>query len=144
MTTIAFVCRGNAARSQLAGALAEREAEQRHADVAIRTGGTDPKEAVSPEVVAVIRESGVAEWNREPREITDDDLAAADYVVTMGCAIEDRLPADWDGEHREWTLDNTAGDAEGSYRPIRDELSGHVRGLFDELESNGELRADVE
>lgn len=46
MTKIAFVCVGNAGRSQMATALAERERDNRGLDIEIVTGGVDPADSV--------------------------------------------------------------------------------------------------
>jgi hypothetical protein len=52
---VLFVCVGNAGRSQLAAALTRHHAGTR---LYIRTGGSNPREAIYPEVVQVKTESG--------------------------------------------------------------------------------------
>lgn len=130
MPTVAFVCQGNAGRSQLATALAEKERERRGVDVSILTGGVDPHEHVHPEVETVLAEEGI-EIDREPRQIREADLAAADYVITMGCDVADIAPAGWNGHAERWELDHPGGDDLTSVRASRDEIDARVRDLFD-------------
>lgn len=135
-TTVAFVCVRNAGRSQMAAAYAEREVERRGlaGDVDVVTGGTRPADEVHDVVVIVMKEEGFDLGDRTPREITSDELADADYVVTMGCSAEDVCPAAFTGESRDWNLEDPDGASEGKAREIRDEIERRVVELFDELE----------
>lgn len=127
MTKIAFVCVGNAGRSQIATALAERERSERGLDIEIITGGTDPAESVHDEVVEAMAEIGIDISDRSPRQITPGDIEDVDYVVTMGCSVEQFRPDDWNGESLTWELESTAT------RDQRDELRHRVEQFFDDL-----------
>lgn len=140
MTKIAFVCVGNAGRSQMATALAEHERAERGMDVEIITGGVDPAESVYDEVVEVMKEVDIDISNREPREITPADIEDADYVITMGCSVDQFRPEGWDGDARRWELENAAGGTVDSYRPVRNEIRERVQELFDELEQTTESK----
>jgi protein-tyrosine-phosphatase len=130
-TRIAFVCVQNAGRSQMSTAFAERE--RRRLDVEILTGGTHPAEAVHDEVIEVMAEVGIDLSDRTPREITDEELRACDYVATMGCSTLDL--GDVAGvDVRDWALDDPDGAAPERVREIRDEIARRVAALFDELE----------
>ena len=129
MSKIAFVCQGNAGRSQLATALAEAERDQRGIDVSIVTGGVDPHDHVHPEVKAVLAEQDI-EIEREPRRIQEADLVDADYVITMGCDVAEFAPASWDGHAERWELDHPGGDDLASVRTMRDEIRTRVEDLF--------------
>lgn len=133
MVTLAFVCVGNAGRSQMATAYAERERDRRGLDADIVTGGVDPADSVHDEVVEILREDGIDISDRTPRKTTPADVADADYVVTMGCSIDQFRPEGWDGEARHWTLKASGGDTPASYRPVREEIRKHVEALFDEI-----------
>lgn len=133
-TKLAFVCVGNAGRSQMATALAERERDIRNLDVEIVTGGTDPAEHVHEEVVEVLQEEEIDISDRKPRKISPADISDADYVVTMGCSIEEFRPKSWDGEAEMWDLEHPGGDLEAT-RAQRDEIEQRVLELFDRLES---------
>jgi len=132
---VAFVCVQNAGRSQMATAFAEREREQRDAEnrIEIITGGTQPAEHVHEEVVTVMDEAGFDLADRTPREVTPEELQAVDYVITMGCSAQDVCPATWNGENRDWGLDDPDGQELDAVREIRDEIELRVHELFDEL-----------
>ena len=130
MTKIAFVCVGNAGRSQMATALAERERAEWGMDVEIITGGVDPAESVHDEVVKALQEVGIDISDRTPRQITPDDIEDVDYVVTMGCSVEQFRPDDWNGESFIWELESS------DTREQRDELSRRVERFFDDLEQH--------
>ncbi len=89
-TKLAFVCVGNAGRSQMATAFAERD--QRNFDVDIVTGGTDPADHIHDEVIDVLREEGLDISDRTPREISPDDIRDVDYVITRGCSVDQFRP----------------------------------------------------
>lgn len=128
MTKLAFVCVGNAGRSQMATALAEREREERGLDVDIVTGGVDPADSVHDDVVDAMREVGIDISDRTPRRITPADVEDVDHVVTMGCSVEQFRPDGWEGESTTWEL--SASDARGQ----RDELARRVERFFDALQ----------
>jgi len=134
-TCVAFVCVQNAGRSQMATAFAERERDQRDVsgEIAILTGGTQPADHVHEEVVTVMDEEGFDLADRTPKGITPEELQSVDYVITMGCSAQDVCPATWNGENRDWGLDDPDGQGLDAVREIRDEIAGRVEDLFDEL-----------
>lgn len=146
MTRIAFVCVGNAGRSQLATALAERERDRRGlTDVEIVTGGIDPHDHVHEDVVAVLQEEGIDIGDRRPRNIRPEDVADAEYVITMGCSAADFVPADWDGTAETWDLEHpgssehsTTAEALSATREQREEVSRRVADLFDRITDSRE------
>lgn len=133
--TVAFVCRRNAGRSQMATGFAEQELARREATDRVRllTGGVDPADAVHDDVVEAMAESGVDLSDRTPRAITAADVAGADYVVTMGCSVADLVPSDWAGERRDWDLADPGDDSIEGVRQTRDEIRDRVVSLLDEL-----------
>ncbi|WP_276245468.1 MULTISPECIES: low molecular weight phosphatase family protein [unclassified Haladaptatus] len=133
-TRIAFVCVQNAGRSQMAMAFAERERGRRNADhIDLLTGGTNPAERVHENVAESMAELGIDITGRDPHEVTPDDLAEYDYVITMGCDANDVCPFGWGGESRDWDLDDPHGKSPEEVREIRDEIERRVVALFDEL-----------
>ena len=135
---LAFVCVGNAGRSQFASALAERAITDRDLDIDVRRGGTDPADHIHEEVRITLLEDGIDIGDREPRPITDEELADSTIVVTMGCSIADRLPDDWAGHHESWSLDHPKGDDLDTYRQQRDDIRDHVEDLLNRIE-RGEI-----
>ncbi|WP_341850633.1 arsenate-mycothiol transferase ArsC [Natronococcus wangiae] len=120
---------GNAGRSQMATAFAEQKRDRRGLDVDIVTGGTEPAESVHDEVIEALQEEGIDISDRTPRQITAEEVTDADYIVTMGCSVDQFRPDDWEGDHRVWSLDAT------ETREQRDEIKHQVVELFDELET---------
>lgn len=137
MTKVAFVCVGNANRSQIAAALAEAERERRSLDdeLEIVTGGTDPKEEIPEEVIEVMREEGIDLADRAPREITPTDVVDADYIVTLGCEPSEFTPDDWDGTAERWDLPEPHGHDMDAVRSQRDEIKKRVGQHIDLLQA---------
>jgi len=129
-TTLAFVCVRNAGRSQMATAFAERERDRRGLGdrVEIRTGGTDPADAVHEVVVEALAEVGLDVNGRSPRSISDAALAESDFVATMGCSTLDLKTVDTD----DWDLDDPGERPIEEVREIRDEIERRVVAVFDE------------
>ena len=119
----------------MAAAFAERERERRDAGdrIGIVTGGTRPADRVHGVVVEAMSELGIDLGDRTPREVTPEELQAVDLVVTMGCSASDVCPATWNGESRDWGLDDPHERPIEEVREIRDEIEGRVVALFDEL-----------
>ena len=125
---VLFVCTHNAARSQLAAALL---AHHSHGRVHVHSAGTAPAPEVNPTVVQVLREVGVEVGDEFPKPVTDDIVAAADIVVTMGCG--DACPVQPGKRYLDWALDDPEGRSLARVRAIRDDIDARVRGLLAEL-----------
>ena len=95
------------------------------------TGGTDPADAVHPEVVEVMDELDIDLSGREPREIPTDELESCRLVATMGCST---LELDADTDVRDWALPDPDGADLDRVQEVRDEAERRVREVFDELE----------
>jgi protein-tyrosine-phosphatase len=84
VSTVLFVCKANAGRSQMSQALFTQAADGRHR--ALSAGSeADPSGRVYPAVVEVMREVGVDLSGRVPEPLTRELAEQADVVVTMGC-----------------------------------------------------------
>lgn len=118
----------------MATAFAERERDERGMDTEIVTGGVNPADSVHDEVVEVMQEDSIDISGRTLREITPTDIEDADYVVTMGCSVEQFRPDQWNGEARQWELEASADETLFSYRAVRDEIRDRVQTFFDEIE----------
>lgn len=125
---VLFVCTQNAGRSQMATALLARRAGGR---VTVRSAGTSPATEVDPAVVSVMKEIGVDLGREFPKPLTDDFVAAADIVVTMGCG--DACPVLPDKAYRDWVVPDPAGRPVEEVRSIRDDLDRRVQDLLAEL-----------
>jgi arsenate reductase len=125
---VLFLCVHNAGRSQMALGWFRRLAEDR---AVAWSGGSEPGERVNPSAVAVMREVGVDISGEFPKTWTDDEVRAADVVVTMGCG--DTCPVFPGKRYEDWELDDPAGQPVEAVRPIRDEIERRVRALLAEL-----------
>ena len=82
----------------------------------------------------MLQEEEIDISDRQPRKISPADISDADYVVTMGCSIDEFRPKNWDGEAEMWDLEHPGGDLAAT-RAQRDEIEQRVVELFDRLES---------
>jgi protein-tyrosine-phosphatase len=129
---VLFVCVHNAGRSQMAAALMERDAG---ATVDVRSAGSEPAGSINPAVQAAMAELGIDLAGRVPKQLSDDDVRAADVVVTMGCG--DACPFYPGKRYLDWELTDPAGKSLDEVRPIRDEIQARVTGLIAELRTAG-------
>ncbi len=129
MSTVLFVCRQNAGRSQMSQALFQRATGGRHHAL---SAGTTPAAHVHPEVVEVMRELDMDLAGRSPQPLTADLAAQADVVVTMGCG--DECPFIPGKRYIDWDLIDPAGQSLDQVRAIRDDIDQRVHALVDELD----------
>jgi arsenate reductase (thioredoxin) len=130
MSTVLFVCKQNAGRSQMSQALFQRAADSRHHAL---SAGTTPAQHVHPHVVTVMNELGINLAGRTPRQLSSELAQRADVVVTMGCG--DECPYIPGKRYIDWDLTDPAGQPLDSVRAIRDEISQRVQALVDQLDA---------
>jgi arsenate reductase (thioredoxin) len=125
---VLFVCVHNAGRSQMAAALLDHHAA---GAVHVRSAGSAPADQINPAVRQAMAELGLDLSREFPKPLTDDVVAAADVVITMGCG--DACPVYPGKRYLDWELDDPAGKSLDEIRPIRDEIDRRVRALLGEL-----------
>ncbi len=118
---VLFVCIGNAGRSQMAQAFAER------AGLEARSAGSRAETHLHPEVVEAMREIGIDLEGRVPHQLANEDVEWADVVVTMGCG--DACPVLPGKRYVDWNLQDPAGMPIEVVRQIRDKIAGLVEEL---------------
>ncbi|MFZ0384941.1 MAG: arsenate reductase ArsC [Solirubrobacteraceae bacterium] len=128
MTTVLFVCRQNAGRSQMSQALFQRAAADTHCAL---SAGTTPSDHVHPEVLQVMREIGIDLADRTPQLLTRELADEAEIVVTMGCG--DQCPYIPGKRYIDWELDDPHGQPIEQVRGIRDEIDRRVADLINNL-----------
>jgi arsenate reductase (thioredoxin) len=131
MSTVLFVCRQNAGRSQMSQALFTRAAGDRHRAL---SAGTTPAEHVHPEVLTVMNEIGIDLSNRTPQLLTRKLAEQADLVVTMGCG--DECPFIPGRRYLDWDLPDPAGRPLDEVRAIRDQIANRVEALITEIDAS--------
>lgn len=129
MSTVLFVCRQNAGRSQMSEALFARAADGRHRAL---SAGTTPADRVHPEVVEAMRELGIDLSDRTPQLLTRKLAEQADVVVTMGCG--DQCPYIPGKRYIDWELPDPAARPIDEVRTTRDEIDARIQTLLAELD----------
>ncbi len=125
---VLFLCIHNAGRSQMALGWFRHLAGDR---AVAWSGGSEPADQLNPVAVAAMAEVGIDIAGEQPTRWTDDELRAADVVVTMGCG--DECPLYPGTRYEDWDLDDPAGQGIEVVRPIRDEIERRVRALLVDL-----------
>jgi arsenate reductase len=128
MSTVLFVCKQNAGRSQMSQALFERAADGRHHAL---SAGTTPAAHVHPEVVTAMDEIGIDVADRVPQLLTRELAERADVVVTMGCG--DECPLIPGKRYIDWDLPDPNGRPLADVRSIRDDIGRRIDRLLDDL-----------
>ncbi len=124
-----FVCVHNAGRSQMAAGLVTLRSGGL---VNVRSAGSEPAEVVNPLVVTAMAELGVDLTTAFPKALTDEDVRAADVVITMGCG--DACPIYPGKRYEDWDVDDPAyASSLDEVRAIRDEIGERVRRLLADL-----------
>jgi arsenate reductase len=135
MSTVLFVCRQNAGRSQISQALFEQAANGRHH---ARSAGTAPADRVHPEVIEVMNEIGIDLSSRTPKLLTAELAEKADLVITMGCGDEcEFIPGK---RHLDWDLQDPAAQPTTRVRQIRNDVHHRILDLLIELDQQAPAR----
>lgn len=130
IASVMFVCVHNAGRSQMAQGFLQALAGDR---IEVRSSGTMPGDQVNPSAVAAMAELGIDISSAKPKVLTDEDVQASDYVITMGCG--DACPFYPGKIYLDWKLQDPAGKGVEDVRPIRDEIKGLVENLIAEIDA---------
>ena len=96
------------------------------------SAGTEPAEAINPQVVEVMREVGIDISRHKPKKLTPEMIERADKVITMGCGVEDMCPATF-VETEDWNIDDPRGKPVEKVRRIREQIRGKVLELLAEM-----------
>ena len=99
--------------------------------VEVRSAGTAPGEKVNPAAVEAMAELGIDISQNFPQKLTDEQVKASDYVITMGCG--DTCPYFPGKTYLDWALDDPAGQGVEAVRPIRDAVRKHVEEVLAEI-----------
>jgi arsenate reductase (thioredoxin) len=130
MKSVLFLCIHNAGRSQIALGWFQNLARGR---AQAWSGGSEPADTINPLAVEAMLEVGIDIRGEYPKPWSDDELRAADVVVTMGCG--DRCPFYPGTRYEDWPLDDPAGQSIETVRRIRDEIRDRVVVLLDALDA---------
>jgi arsenate reductase len=126
MRTFIFACVHNAGRSQMATAFFNQLADPAKARAI--SAGTDPGPRVHPEVLEVMRETGIDLSNAKPQKLTGDLAGSADMLITMGCG--ENCPYVPGLLRDDWPLPDPKSKDIQAVRTIRDEIKSRVENLL--------------
>jgi arsenate reductase (thioredoxin) len=126
---VLFLCVHNAGRSQMAAGWLRHLAGDA---VAVFSGGSDPASETNPTAVVAMAEVGIDIAAEVPKLWTDEILAEADVVVTMGCG--DACPVVPGKRYEDWELPDPAGQPIEVVSAVRDDIAGLVRQLIARLD----------
>jgi arsenate reductase len=127
---VLFVCVHNAGRSQMAAGLLQRKADGR---LRVISAGSEPADQLNPAVVEAMEEVGIDISAERPKKLEDPMVRESDVVITMGCG--DACPIYPGKRYEDWDLEDPSGKDLETVRRIRDEISGRVDELLEELVS---------
>ena len=126
---VVFVSLSGGGRGQIAAALTTLLSERR---VAVHSAGTAALGEIDPGVATVIAELGVDERDAFARPVSDEVLAAADVVVTMGHSVGlIEIPAGT--RHEDWRVGDPIGAPLEEVRRVRGDIEHRVRALLGAL-----------
>lgn len=126
--SVLFVCVHNAGRSQMAAGFLRALAGDA---VEVRSAGSAPADQINPVAVQAMQEVGIDITGQKPKILTPEDSEASNVVITMGCG--DICPYYPGQTHRDWELDDPAGQGIETVRKIRDDIRARVTRLVEDL-----------
>ena len=126
---VLFVGLEGRGRSQMAASLSDLRS---HGSVTAHAAGTRARPDTDDNVAAALREIGIDLDDVHPMPVTDEALAGADVIVTMGRSVgEVAIPAG--ARHEDWRIGDPVGADLDEVRRIRDEIDQRVQTLIADL-----------
>jgi len=127
MNKILFVCIENSCRSQIAEGFYNSLSKSK--DIAI-SAGSKPAKKVNPNAITVMKELGVDISSHEPKFLSDEMIANADRIFTMGCF--DICPINLPREKMvDWQIEDPFGKPIEKFREIRKNIREKVLGILE-------------
>jgi arsenate reductase len=130
---VLFLCRQNAARSQMAEALARKLLPP---GVNVASAGSEPAAAVNPWAVRVMEEAGIDISTQQPTPVAEVAWGDFDTVITL-CAEDVCVVPPRGLRQLHWPLpdpavvEGTEDDVHAAFRRTRDEVERRVRELVE-------------
>jgi protein-tyrosine-phosphatase len=118
----------------MAEAVFNAEAARRGLPVRATSAGTIAGATVNPTAIQAIAELGLDMRDARPKQLTQDMVAEARRIVTMGCGVDAAACPARFMVTEDWGLDDPAGQSLEVVRRIRDQVALRVSRLLDELE----------
>jgi arsenate reductase len=133
---VLFVCVGNCVRSQMAEALARRDA----ADVIIpESAGLHPLGFIDKTAIAVLAERGISVAGQHSKGLRDHALSHPDLVINMsGAPSASFFPKQ---RFEDWPIEDPFGESMELHRRICDDIETRVKDLAARLRSQTNTRS---
>jgi len=117
----------------MAEAITNKLAQERGLDVRAESAGTVAGTEINSIAAEVMDEIGIPMRGQTPKQMTQEMVARAQQVITMGCGVDaEACPARFILTD-DWGLDDPKGAPIEKVRAIRDEIRHRVERLLDEL-----------
>lgn len=126
---ILFICRQNAARSQIAAGFARDLIAERALPWEVLSAGSEPADRVNPGAIQAMSEVGIDISSETPRLLTAELAASVDHVVAV-CG-EDACPYIAGADY--WGIEDPAGRGEEKFREVRELVRERVEELVSTL-----------
>jgi len=131
---VLFVCVGNCVRSQMAEALARRDAS----DVIIpESAGLHPLGFIDETAIAVLAERGVSVAGQFSKGLRDHRLSQPDLVINMTGAPISALLHELRHRFEDWPVEDPFGESMELHRRICDDIERRVKDLAQRLRGFG-------
>jgi arsenate reductase (thioredoxin) len=128
LPAVLFLCTHNAGRSQMALGWFTHLGQGR---VIGWSGGSKPETELNKVAIEAMAEVGIDISHGFPKPWTEEVLAGADVVVTMGCG--DACPLVPGKHYEDWDVADPADQPLEVVRPARDDIERRVRDLLNRL-----------
>lgn len=125
MPYVYFVCQGNRARSQMAEAFFNAWAPPGWRAL---SGGTTPRESVSPDAIALMAEMGIDMTAQRPKPF-DAAIAAKAWRVLAMCSLES-CPTEVTEKTERWDVADPGAVPKERWPDIRDDIAERVKALI--------------
>ena len=131
---ILFVCVENSCRSQMAEGFAKYYGKDA---VEAYSAGSSPSGKVNQSAIVVMRELGIDILSNASKGFRDLPVIEFDYLVGMGCKDACPFSPVAAAKRVEWEITDPKGQPIEFFRKTRDEIFSKVKGLVDEIKSEG-------
>ncbi|MFK7802005.1 MAG: hypothetical protein AB8G95_10260 [Anaerolineae bacterium] len=125
---ILFLCPHAAAKSVLAMTYFADLSSKAGLEISVSNAGTEPDPVLNPAVGDYLLNEGFDLIGFIPGLLTNEELASADMIVSMGCIEAEQAPAGTD--FRDWSDVPLLSD---DFQVSRDKIHQHVVELVEEL-----------
>jgi arsenate reductase len=132
-TRIAFVCIGNACRSQMAEAWVRHRAVE---GIEAVSAGLTPLGYITPETAQVMKEKNVSVDGQQSKGLEAIDWKQVDVLVNMTFMPARSVVAGFSGRRVEWRVPDPFQSSMRTYRRVRDLLERRVNKLIAELKQD--------